>query len=46
MKGNGIFRFGIFNVIKDYVPLDTPIKNAGAGAFAGGVSVLMFQGIE
>lgn len=36
-------RFGVFTAIKDYANLDTPLKNAGAGAFAGGVSVLLFQ---
>ncbi|GAB5031537.1 tricarboxylate transport mitochondrial [Nannochloropsis oceanica] len=39
-------RFGIFTVIKDYVKLDTPIKSAAAGATAGGISVLAFQGID
>jgi len=39
-------RFGIFTVIKDYVKLDTPIKSAAAGAAAGGISVLAFQGID
>lgn len=38
-------RFGIFSAI----PADqrnTPLKAAGSGAFAGGVSVLLFQGID
>jgi len=39
-------RFGIFTVIKDYVKLDTPIKSAAAGATAGGIFVLAFQGID
>lgn len=39
-------RFGVFNVIKDFTTLDSPLKNAGAGAFAGAVSVLLFQGID
>ena len=39
-------RFGVFQVIGDYVKLDSPLKSAGAGAFAGGVSVLLFQGID
>jgi solute carrier family 25 (mitochondrial citrate transporter), member 1 len=39
-------RFGIFSVIKDYVKLDTALKTAGAGATAGGISVLLFQGID
>jgi hypothetical protein len=30
-------------VIKDFTTLDSPFKNAGAGAFAGAVSVLLFQ---
>lgn len=39
-------RFGIFSVIKDYVTLDSPVKSAVAGATAGGISVLAFQGID
>ena len=39
-------RFGIFSVIKDYVKLDSPAKTAFAGATAGGISVLLFQGID
>jgi solute carrier family 25 citrate transporter 1 len=39
-------RFGIFTVIKDYVTLDNALKNAAAGATAGGISVLAFQGID
>ena len=39
-------RFGVFQVIGDYVKLDSPLKSAGAGAFAGGISVLLFQGID
>jgi len=39
-------RFGVFQVIGDYMKLDHPLKSAGAGAFAGGVSVLLFQGID
>lgn len=38
-------RFGIFN----FIPAEnrnTPAKAAAAGAFAGGVSVLLFQGID
>jgi len=38
-------RFGVFN----YIPAekrDTPIKAAISGAFAGGVSVLLFQAID
>jgi len=38
-------RFGVFNVI----PVEnrnTPIKAALSGAFAGGVSVILFQGID
>uniref|UniRef100_A0A7S1B996 Uncharacterized protein n=1 Tax=Corethron hystrix TaxID=216773 RepID=A0A7S1B996_9STRA len=38
-------RFGVFQVIPPTMR-DTPIKAAGAGAFAGGVSVLLFQGID
>lgn len=38
-------RFGIFNVIPaDY--RKTPLGSAASGAFAGGVSVLLFQGID
>ncbi len=39
-------RFGIFSIIKEKVTLDTPLKTAGAGAMAGGISVLLFQGID
>lgn len=39
-------RFGVFAVIKDNFVLDSPLKNAGAGAFAGGFSVILFQGID
>lgn len=38
-------RFGIFN----FIPAEkrnTPLKAAASGAFAGGVSVLLFQGID
>jgi len=38
-------RFGVFN----FIPAEnrnTPLKAAGSGAFAGGVSVLLFQGID
>mmetsp|Transcript_59104 Transcript_59104/g.163556 ORF Transcript_59104/g.163556 Transcript_59104/m.163556 type:complete len:341 (+) Transcript_59104:145-1167(+) len=38
-------RFGVFNVI----PAEhrsTPVKSAAAGAFAGAVSVLLFQGVD
>lgn len=36
----------MFSVIRDYYPLDNVYKNAAAGAFAGGVSVMLFQGID
>jgi solute carrier family 25 citrate transporter 1 len=39
-------RFGLFTIIKDYATLDTPLKTAAAGATAGGISVLAFQGID
>lgn len=38
-------RFGVFNVIPAD-KRDTPAKAALSGAFAGGVSVLLFQGID
>jgi len=38
-------RFGIFQLMPQTMR-DTPIKAAGSGAFAGGVSVLLFQGID
>mmetsp|Transcript_8278 Transcript_8278/g.10649 ORF Transcript_8278/g.10649 Transcript_8278/m.10649 type:complete len:292 (-) Transcript_8278:258-1133(-) len=38
-------RFGVFNVIPAE-QRNTPIKAACSGAFAGGVSVLLFQGID
>lgn len=31
---------------QDYVKLDTALKTAAAGATAGGISVLLFQGID
>jgi len=38
-------RFGVFNVIPaEY--RKTPIQTAACGAFAGGVSVLLFQGLD
>lgn len=38
-------RFGVFQVLKSssYYGKDTPVKAAGAGAFAGATSVLLFQ---
>lgn len=38
-------RFGVFQVLKSspYYGKDTPLKAAGAGAFAGATSVLLFQ---
>jgi len=36
-------RFGVFQVIGTQVKLDNPFKSAAAGAFAGGVSVVLFQ---
>ena len=38
-------RFGVFHVIPPE-HRDTPVKAAASGAFAGGVSVLLFQGID
>ena len=38
-------RFGVFQYIPS-VHRDTPLKAAGCGAFAGGVSVVAFQGID
>ena len=38
-------RFGVFKMIPAEMR-DTPIKAACSGAFAGGVSVLLFQGID
>lgn len=38
-------RFGVFNIIPAD-KRDTPIKAAFSGAFAGGVSVIIFQGID
>lgn len=36
-------RFGVFTVIGTKVKLDSPMKSAAAGAFAGGISVVLFQ---
>lgn len=38
-------RFGVFNFISPEMR-NTPIKAAASGAFAGGFSVLLFQGID
>ena len=38
-------RFGVFNIIPAE-SRNTPAKAALSGAFAGGVSVLLFQGID
>ena len=38
-------RFGVFHVIPTE-SRNTPVKAAASGAFAGGVSVLLFQGID
>jgi solute carrier family 25 (mitochondrial citrate transporter), member 1 len=38
-------RFGVFSVIPSE-HRNTPLKAAASGAFAGGVSVLLFQGID
>jgi hypothetical protein len=33
----------VFQVLRERFSLDTPMKNAAAGAFAGGISVVLFQ---
>lgn len=39
-------RFGVFSVLQKQFELKGPLQTAVAGGFAGGLSVVMFQGID